>query len=132
MNKNKSVEIRQDSLQSLEERIRRVAEIIDDMQGENIVVLDLRGLSDFADAFIIATARSRTHMQALSRELTRRMREAGVRPLSKTDRTDSRWTLVDYADVIVHLFEHEARSYYSLEQLWGDADQLDWQELATA
>ncbi len=120
------------ALSSLEGRIGRIAGIIDEMKGENIVVLDLRGICDFADAFVIATMRSTTHTQAVANNLREKLREEGLRPLARPDLASSRWVLLDYADVIVHLFEAEARVYYDLERLWGDAESIPWPQTALA
>jgi ribosome-associated protein len=119
-------------LTTLERRARHVAGIIDELKGENIVVLDLRGLSDFTDAFIIATVRSNTHMKGLTAQLLRRLRDVDLRPINKVDTSDARWALLDYVDLVVHLFEAEARAIYDLEQLWGDAEQIAWQQPLTA
>jgi ribosome-associated protein len=119
-------------LDTLEKRVGAMASIIDRMKGERIVVLDLRGLCNFADAFIIATARSRTHMQSIVKRLAEELREQGLRPLGKPRVSDVRWALIDYADVIVHVFDAEARMYYDLETLWGDAEPMNWERMATA
>ena len=120
-------------IQSIEGRIGRIAALVDEVQGERIVVLDLRGISDFTDAFVIATARSRTHMAAILRNVMDEMRREGLRPLNRPEsESDSRWTLLDYGNVIVHVFDPEARLYYDLENLWGDAGHLPWEELAPA
>jgi ribosome-associated protein len=102
------------------------------MKGENIVVLDLRGISDFADAFVIATVRSTTHMQAVTNNLMEKLREGGLRPMIRPDMTATRWTLLDYSDVIVHLFDAEGRDFYDLERLWGDAVSIPWPQTALA
>ncbi|MCL5270383.1 MAG: ribosome silencing factor [bacterium] len=111
---------------TLEERAAHIAELIDDQKGENIVVLDLRGVCGFADAFVIATVRSSTHMQSLVTRLVNQLREEGVRPLMKPDPAALHWALLDYGDVIVHLFDGEGRDYYDLETLWGDGAPINW------
>jgi ribosome-associated protein len=120
------------ALGTLEGRIGRIAGIIDEMKGEKIVVMDLRGISDFADAFVIATVRSSTHMQAITGALEEKLRAEGLRPLNRREAVSTRWALLDYADVIVHLFEAEARAYYDLERLWGDAESIPWPRAAMA
>ena len=102
------------------------------MKGENIVVMDLRGISDFADAFIIATMRSSTHMQAVLFNLLEKLRSQGLKPITKPDSSSVRWVLLDYSDVIVHLFDAETRAFYDLERLWGDALSIAWQKEAMA
>lgn len=119
-------------LTTLEGRISRIAGLIDEMKGEEIVVLDLRGLCDFADAIVIATVRSRTQMQAITHRLVEALRNEGLRPLNSADPGAERWSLLDYADVIVHLLTDEARSFYALEQLWGDGVEMVWQQSALA
>ena len=119
-------------LTTLEERIGFIGQLLDNMKAAEIVVLDLRGISDFADAFVIATVRSTTHMQALARHVMDAMREQGLRPICKPDDDRGRWTLLDYGDVIIHLMDADARSFYDLDNLWGDAQQLAWQRVAMA
>jgi ribosome-associated protein len=122
----------QPGLTTLEQRVGRLCGLIDEMKGEAIVVLDLRGMCDFADAFVIATTRSRTHMQGVALRVVQDLRQEGMRPLAKPDLASDRWTAIDYGDVIVHLFDADGRQYYSLEQLWGDAPELAWQQPAMA
>jgi ribosome-associated protein len=119
-------------LTTLENRIGRICGIIDENKGEEIAVLDLRGLSDFTDAFVIATVRSRTHMQGITQHLADRLRGEGLKPLGKPDLRSERWSLLDYGDVVVHLFDVDSRAFYGLEQLWGDAREIVWQQLAMA
>lgn len=119
-------------LTTLESRIARICGLIDELKGEDITVLDLRGLSDFTDAFIIATARSRTHIQGVTFQVVDRLREEGLRPINRPDMRSDRWILIDYGTVVVHLFDAESREFYGLEQLWGDAREIAWQELAMA
>ena len=119
------------ALAGLEVRISRIAEIIDEMKGIEILVLDLRGVCDFADAFVIATVRSSTHMRALTATLRDKLRAEGLRPINTPETTGVRWALLDYSNVIVHLFEAEARAFYDLEHLWGDAKAVPWQSIAT-
>ena len=120
------------ALSSHEGRISRIAGIIDEMKGEEIVVMDLRGICDFADAFIIATVRSSTHMNALVANLLGRLKAEGLRPLTTPEPGPVRWALLDYSNVIVHIFDAEARAYYDLEHLWGDAATVAWPSLASA
>lgn len=117
-------------LATLESRATRMATMIDEFKGEDVAVLDLRGLTDFADAFVVATARSTTHMQSIVANLETRLRDEGLRPLNPIEHpamhSDARWVILDYADVVVHVFTKEARAFYNLENLWGDATPLEW------
>lgn len=119
-------------LQTTEGRASRIAALADEIKGEKIVALDMRGICDFADAFVIVTARSSTQMQAISRNITENLRQEGLRPLSGDEPNDARWMLIDYGDVIVHIMNPDARAYYDLEALWGDAAEMNWQQLAEA
>jgi ribosome-associated protein len=116
-------------LDKLEGRVGRIAAIVDEMKGEHITVLDLREVCNFADAFVIATARSAIHMRSIIGRVMETLREEGLRPIGKPDKGDERWSVVDYGDVVVHIFNPEARLYYDLENLWGDAEEMPWREL---
>ena len=97
---------------------REAAEI----QAENIQVLDLRGLSSLTDFMVLCTGNSMPHLKAVLREVEKGVREkGGANPLHSEGRPDSRWVVLDYVDVMVHVFDEEAREHYALEDLWGDA-----------
>jgi ribosome-associated protein len=91
------------------------------------VLLDLTGLSSVADWYYIASAQNARQLGAVAEKIARRTREAGVRSLGRegVDRDDSRWTLLDLGDVVVHLFTAEARALYDLESLWADAPRVE-------
>lgn len=117
---------------SIAARAAHAAEILDDLKLEEITMLDLRGVTDFTDFFIVATARSRTQMQAAVHRLVEGLKEVGLRPFSPPEDESPKWSVIDYGDFVVHLFEEEARRHYRLEELWGDAIELDWRQEATA
>ena len=98
---------------------------IDDKRGEDIVALNMQGISLLADYFIIAEGSSERQVQAIARELKDKAEEAGfdVRKIEGMD--TARWVLVDMGDVVAHIFHTDERGYYNLERLWGDAPQLD-------
>lgn len=85
------------------------------------MLLDLRGISTFADYFVICTAMNARHLQALAEELDNGMERQGVRMLRREGSADSGWVLLDFGDIIVHLFEAAAREHYGLERLWRTA-----------
>lgn len=98
---------------------------IDDKHGEDIVVLNMQGISLLADYFVIAEGSSERQTQAIARELKDKAEEAGFN-VRKIEGFDSgRWILVDMGDVVAHVFHKDERGYYNLERLWGDAPQLD-------
>lgn len=97
----------------------------DDKHAEDIVVLNMKGISLLADYFIVCHGNSDRQVQAIAREL----QEAAVKEGYEIRRVEgfdgARWILVDLGDVVVHVFHKDERSYYNLERLWGDAPQLD-------
>jgi ribosome-associated protein len=102
------------------------AKVADDMQAEDIVVLDLRGISSIADFFVICTATSVPHLKAVSRDVRAKTQDAiGERPRSADGDAASLWMVTDYVDVIVHVFHRDKRDLYALEDLWSDAPHLD-------
>ena len=94
-------------------------------KGVDIAVLDLHEVSSFTDFFVIASGSSSRHVKTLADETLKTMREHGERALGVEGDPPGRWVLVDLGDVVVHLFEPEARSFYGLERLWGEAEQLE-------
>ncbi len=94
---------------------------------EDVVVLDLRGLSSLADFFVLGTGTSERQMHAVLDALYEYARGLGRRPLSVEDSSRGTWILADYVDVVVHLFDEEHRTYYDLDGLWGDAPRVAWQ-----
>lgn len=101
---------------------------IDDKHGEDIVVLNMQGISLLADYFIIAHGNSDRQVQAIARELQDVAEKKGyeIRRIEGFDA--ARWVLVDLGDVVAHVFHKDERAYYNLERLWGDAPQLDMPE----
>ena len=89
------------------------------------VVLDVKGLCGFADYFLICSGTSRRHVQALAQHLQEGLREAGVRPLGVEGLEEANWVLLDYNDLVVHLFLKPLREFYDLEGLWVDASRLE-------
>jgi ribosome-associated protein len=96
---------------------------ISDVKGENTVVLDLRHLDNaVCDYFVITEAQSSTQVSALSSSVEKRLREqCDERPWHIEGSQESEWILMDYVHVVVHIFQREARTFYDIEGLWGDA-----------
>jgi len=103
---------------------RRIVDLLADRQGEEIVLLDIRQVASFADYFVIASATNPRHMRALVETLDKDLRDDGVGATHHEGELDSGWVLLDYGDVIVHLFSPEQRAYYGLEELWQAAKQV--------
>jgi len=90
----------------------------------DIVVLDLRGKSPATDYFVILTGTSDRQMRSTSDEISATARELGLQRFGKAGYNQGRWILLDYVDVVIHIFDAEYREYYDLELLWGDAERL--------
>ena len=93
---------------------------------EDVEVLDLRGLSSFADFFVLGTGTSDRQMHAVVDRLEEHAKGVGRSPFKVADSRDAHWILADYVDVVVHLFDAEHRDYYDLSGLWGDAPRIEW------
>jgi len=103
------------------------ARMMRDDKCENIVVLDLRGVSPICDFFVIATGSSDRQMRAVTDHIREMGRGRGEKPYSVSGYEESAWIVVDYVDVILHLFDEERRSYYDLDSLWGDSPHVAWE-----
>jgi ribosome-associated protein len=110
------------------EHARLCARIADDNRGRDILLLDLRKATPLVDFFVIVTATSRRQGNAIAIEADAEMKRRGEHKLGIEGSEEGRWTLIDYGDFIVHVFSEDARAYYDLEGIWGDAPQLDWRE----
>jgi len=102
------------------------ARIAGDRHGEDIVVLDLRGISPVADYFVIFTGTSSRQMGGVADEIADTAAKAGHRVLHVAGLRSGQWVLLDFFDVVVHIFDDEHRQYYDLELIWGDAPRVRW------
>jgi ribosome-associated protein len=97
-----------------------------DNRGQDLVVLDLRELTSFFDYFVIATGASRRQLHAISEEIDRVLeKEMGDRRMGVEGYQECRWILLDYGDVVIHLFDAETRAFYDLENLWAEGKRVD-------
>lgn len=103
----------------------RVCWHILEKRGDDIVVLDLRGRSDVCDFFVVATAASDVQVRAVAKHVQDRLLAAGQKDRGAVGLGEGRWALLDYFDVVVHVFQTRARDYFQLERLWGDSGRLD-------
>jgi ribosome-associated protein len=95
-----------------------VVAALDEMKAVNIKVLDVRGLTDFADAMVIASGNSDRHVRAIAQHVVDRAREQQRRPMGVEGGRDGEWVLVDMQDVVVHVMLPRVREFYAIEQLW--------------
>ncbi len=108
---------------------RACARAADTKKAENIVVLDMSGISSFTDFFVICSGSSEPQLKAISSEVRECLRvELNRHPLSADGFPASQWVVLDYGDVIIHMFHTDKRDLYCLESLWSDAKVVDWQK----
>jgi len=101
------------------------AKALEDKFGEDIQILNIGKVSVLADYFIIATGKNHNQLQAMADEVEEKLYKEGLRLRHKEGRNDSGWTLLDFGEIIVHLFDQENRSFYNLERIWSDAEKVE-------
>jgi ribosome-associated protein len=106
---------------SAEAIVRVAAHAALDKKAIDLAVLDLQGLSTIADFFLVCSARSTTQAETIAEAIRGALRAEGVRPRHNEGSAESGWLLLDYGDVVMHVFLDETRGFYALERLWGDA-----------
>ena len=99
-------------------------EAASEKKADNIVALDLRGVATFTDYFLICSGTSTRQVQTIAEAILEKLEEHGTRPLHVEGETVAQWILIDYGDLVVHVFEQRAREYYDLERLWRDAEKI--------
>lgn len=105
--------------------VRRSVDLALELKGRSVVVLDLRDISSATDYFVIASGTSDVQVKAIAEHVLEKLREEGVRPQHVEGLPGGRWVLLDYVDFVVHVFHPQARDFYQLESLWGDAPRWD-------
>ncbi len=103
---------------------RRAAQLVQDMKAQDVVLLDLKGVTDMTDFFLIATGTSDTHVRAIAQHVEMEMKKAGAPAHHVEGAEQGRWALLDFVDVVVHVFHPTLRQFYQLERLWGDAREV--------
>ena len=111
------------------ERVKLCAQAALDSKAEDLVILDVHGISSFADYFLIMSGRSTRHVQGLAEALEGVMRSKRISAAKAEGIQDGMWVLLDFDDVVVHIFYHEQRSFYDLEGLWHDAPKVELDEV---
>jgi ribosome-associated protein len=119
------------ALSSLEQA-RRIAALAQEKLAEDVVILDMRPVCSFTDYFVICTGRNARQTAAIWDEVHGRLKaESGLIPRTVDGTTEGTWVLADYLDVVLHVFDPEAREYYKLEDLWGDVPAVELADAAT-
>ncbi|HIL81295.1 MAG TPA: ribosome silencing factor [Myxococcales bacterium] len=96
-----------------------------DLKAEALVALDMRGVSAFADTFLITSGRSSRHVRSIAESIIQTLRKAGQEPLGVEGLSEGRWVLIDANEAVVHIFEPDTREEFALERLWSDAPLID-------
>jgi ribosome-associated protein len=102
----------------------KAARAAQDKKAKDILVLGLKGLTPIADYFVICSGESTTQVKAIAEQVEEKFDEADIKPLGIEGLKYSHWVLMDYGDVIIHIFEQETRTFYELEKLWIDAKRI--------
>ncbi|OEH84679.1 ribosome silencing factor [Desulfuribacillus stibiiarsenatis] len=112
--------------------IKRIVYLIEDKKAEDIVILDIEGLSVISDYFVICTGRSVTQVKAIADHVMDTLKqEDGIMTRGVEGQREGKWVLVDFGDVIIHVFRQEEREFYNLERLWGDAKLIPVDQVST-
>jgi ribosome-associated protein len=102
----------------------KIADILAETPASDTVVLDIRGLSTFADFFVICSGENERQLRAISERLQEELQEDDIRPRRVEGTPRSGWMVLDYNDAIVHVFDQELRDFYKMERLWAEAPRL--------
>ena len=109
------------------------ADAIFNKKGMDIVLLDVESFFVLSDVFVIATGTSRPHVQSLAEHVEEKLfEELGLKVLRSEGRNEAEWILLDFGDIIVHLFQAGPRDFYGLHRLWADSEELEWVEPVVA
>lgn len=111
-------------VKDIDERISIIIKACYDKKGFDIKALDIKKLTPITDYFILVSGNSTTQVLSIADEVEEKMIKAGHEIFGKEGRESSRWILLDFGDIIVHIFHREEREFYSLEKLWADSDEL--------
>lgn len=108
--------------------LTKIIKTLDVKKAEEINAIGIKDLTIIADYFVIATGTSTTHTKSLADEVEFQLKECGVVPTRTEGYSGANWIILDYSDIVVHIFYKETRQYYSLERLWADGEKVDIQE----
>ncbi len=113
----------------VKEKILLAGKAVFEKKGLDLVIFDLRGISDMADYFLICSGTSDRHLRAIADAIEDALLKIGIKMDHKEGYQESSWILLDYGDLVAHIFNEDKRQYYDLERLWGDAPQVDLSSL---
>lgn len=104
------------------------ARIADSKKGESICVLDVQEISNITSYLVLCSGRIDKHVRAIADEIQQKLKDHLIHCYHRDGDSDFRWVVLDYLDVIIHVFDPQMRDFYKLESLWGDAEELNWKE----
>ena len=111
------------------DKAQKCVKILDAKKGADIELLEISDLTTLADYFVICTGNSSTQVKALADAVEDEFEKLGIKPYSREGKDGLNWVLLDYGDVIIHIFYKETREFYGLEKLWSDAEKIDISEI---
>ena len=111
-----------ETMLQLREKAKLIEKAADSKKALDAAMLDLSGISDVADVFMIFSGTSRQHVQTIANGIEDELRKSGDKDYHIEGYENAKWTLIDTGDIVVHIFSHEAREYYAIEKLWADAE----------
>ena len=114
-----------------EELVRSIVKTLDSKKGQDIVAINIRDLTTLGDYFVVASGNSNTQVKALAEEVEDALSKQGVEPKRVEGSETALWILMDYGDVIVHIFYKDTREFYGIERLWSDAPRMDLTQILT-
>ncbi|QNO13589.1 ribosome silencing factor [Alkalicella caledoniensis] len=112
-------------MEKIFEGVKNIVKAIDDKKGVDIKVLDLQGITEIADYFVIATGNNKAHISSLSDNVEEKLKEIGFEVVRKQGQDEGEWIILDYGDIVVHLFREETRRFYDLEKFWRSAKTVE-------
>ena len=113
------------------EQAKEIVKVMDKMKAKDTRLINIHEIPSLGDYFAIASASNTTQVKAIADEIEDQMTKQGIEPNRVEGRQSAQWILLDYYDVMVHIFLKEARNFYNLERLWSDAPQVDISDLLT-
>lgn len=107
------------------EKLKTIISALEDKKAENIQVIDISEISTVADYFIITNGTNRSQIQAMSDNIQEKLATNGIHPKNIEGYNSANWILLDYSDILVHIFDQESRGFYDLERMWRDGKFVD-------
>ncbi len=116
---------------SQQEKLELIIKTLDSKRGEDIRAIKIADLTILADYFVIVNGTSNTHARTLADEAEFQMSQKGIEPLRREADTGNTWIVLDYGDIIIHVFYKDTRNFYKLEGMWADGEQIDISNMIT-